>query len=1101
MIRRIITGEYGPRLEGELLREVRRLKGAGTLEPVVIVIPTNVLGLHLSRYLARELGGHAEIRFATLLDVARWLGEESLARRRLSAVPPLADHLLLRRSIEECLNERDGSYFRLVSETAGFPRVFLSAVGDLKEGLLTPADLDRAAGSAGLGETAAGKVREISRLWRDYESRKTAAGFYDRADLMAEAASPAASESCFAGIETILFYGFYDLNPLQRRLVERCARTRGTVFFLPFIDSPAFDYARPAVEWLRSLGFEGDDRGNDPDGPPGMPCGLGRLRRGLFVSGAGSDPVPGAGEGSDEDRERDGASSREGVIILSAAGEESESREIVRELLRLAGLQRSNESPPRFRLNEVGILLGNPSSYVGPLTQILTGLDVEPYVREGLPLSGTRAGRSLLLLTELIESDLSRRQVMDFLTFAELDVEGLRARALAGSFPDGSVSPARWDLLSKDAGVVRGMDQWRQALSAIMRRGRSSERPGGAVTEAGARDAHGESAAQALLGLMERLSDGGDSLSSPDSPGRMVEKLSALYGGLVAPGRERDRVLEALRDISSLDSCAESIDRSSFFRLVRRSLESAQVRLGSLHGEGPVVAGLMAARGLPFKVVVVPGLTEGSFPTAARQDPVLLDWERRAINGALARMGCDGRLGLRSDRLKEDKLLFRLAAGSASNLLILSYSRVEPLTGAERIPSEFILSAASALRGERCDLESLEELPFYRRVPLAGLFPDDGSFMDQTEFDLMAAARAVSGDKAAGDYLKSRGTFFGSALEAEKRRWDEFRLTPYDGAMESPAALKRLGGMFAGRRGVVFPTSIELYCDCPFLYFMRHILGVEPAEEPEEVLTIPAMDKGALAHEILERAYGEIFTASGGPAPDWERTLTSVAARVLEAFRERSPHGLPLLREVDELRLIDDLVASVAQDLDELGDFRPWKLELRYGIEQGEGGRLELPLGGAGRAALGGKIDRVDLSSSHGRAVVVDYKTGRGGKFKDDRFMGGTTLQLPLYVLGAQHVLGDKAEVVDAQYYFVSGDRRGERVHFAAETVRERMADLLAIIGAAARGVERGLFFAYPGDSCAYCEYKMACAPAQALFERKRNDPRAQEFLRIKEID
>ncbi len=1111
MIRRITTGEYQRCLEPELVDEVRALKEADPLDPVAIAVPTNALGLHLSRYIAREIGGHAEIRALTLLDLARRLGEESLSRGGLSALPPLADMLMLRQVIETSLSASERSYFGRVAETAGFLRVLLSAVGDLKEACVTPAEIERALPEAGLRGPAVGKIKEVIALWRAYERRKSDARFYDRADLMRAGASAAAASPWLAGIRRLLFYGFYDLNPLQRLLVERCAEAVDTIFFFPFVDTPAYDFARPTLQWLRSIGFEPAAGRPRPDAAKrGLaaeaPAGLEMLRGGLFARFSGSGELPEAGRS--ESRGPQGAGSHEGVAVISAAGEENECREIVREVLRLAGLGGDAREPSdgELRFNEFAVLLMDPSKYVAPMCEIMHGLGVEPYVREGLPLSRTRAGRSLALLAELLESDLSRRAVMDFLTFAELNVEGVRAAC--GEASQRSMNPALWDHLSRDLGIVQGIDEWRARLSACVgseaRSGDDAPQAAGGGESGSPREkAVAREAAGVLLALLDYLSAASASLRSSDLPGRFAERVSSIYGALVAPGTERDLVLEALAQLAALDSCSGSIDPPLFFWLMRRHLEQAQTRLGSLRGAGPVVAGLMAARGLPFKVVALPGLTEGLFPAVARQDPILLDGERRALNAAMAKVGAGGRLSLKSERLKEDRLLFRLAAGAASRLLLLSYSRVDPSSGAERLPSEFIMDASTALTGERCDLGSLGRLPFHRRVPLAALFPEDGSFIDGAEYNLMAADMAVGGDTAALKYLEDGDTFFKKALEGERRRWDEFRLTPHDGAMESPAALGELRGRFAGPRGAVSPTSIETYCDCPFLYFMRYILKIEAVEDPEEILAIPPRDLGSLAHAILERSLGAIFSRRNGPAGSWESTLLSVASELIGAYRRRSPHGLPLLREIDERRLVRNLLYATAKDIDDLGGFLPWKLEVRYGSPEENGGRggPEISIGSGRRLALSGKIDRVDLDRSRGTARVIDYKTGKGSNLKDNRLSGGTALQLPLYVLGAQHMLGDEARVVDAQYYFVSGDRTVERCHFTAEAVAERMRDLVSILGTAARGVERGLFFAYPGDSCRYCEYRTACAPAQGLFERKSTDPRIQEFLRMKEIE
>ena len=68
-------------------------------------------------------------------------------------------------------------------------------------------------------------------------------------------------------------------------------------------------------------------------------------------------------------------------------------------------------------------------------------------------------GRQALALLALYDSDFSRQTVMDFLTDARLP------SALHDEF--GGVPAARWDSISRQAGVVAGPDQWAQRLQTL----------------------------------------------------------------------------------------------------------------------------------------------------------------------------------------------------------------------------------------------------------------------------------------------------------------------------------------------------------------------------------------------------------------------------------------------------------------------------------------------------------------------------------------------------------------------------------------------------------------------------------------------------------
>jgi superfamily I DNA/RNA helicase len=79
----------------------------------------------------------------------------------------------------------------------------------------------------------------------------------------------------------------------------------------------------------------------------------------------------------------------------------------------------------------------------------------------------------------------------------------------------------------------------------------------------------------------------------------------------------------------------------------------------------------MAARGVPFKMVIIPGVAEKSFPPLIRQDAILLDHERKILNRSLGGKETEP-LPLKTEgRLEEERLLYRLAIGAAKEKLTL----------------------------------------------------------------------------------------------------------------------------------------------------------------------------------------------------------------------------------------------------------------------------------------------------------------------------------------------------------------------------------------------------------------------------------------------
>ena len=123
------------------------------------------------------------------------------------------------------------------------------------------------------------------------------------------------------------------------------------------------------------------------------------------------------------------------IEIVAAPGEEREVREIARVVLR--------HVEEGGRLDEVGILLRQPAAYLPAIRDVFGAAGVPYVLGVASPIGDTRAGRSLRLLAEARRADFARAAVMEFLAFADLR-------------PRPGTSPAEWERLTRQAGIVGG---------------------------------------------------------------------------------------------------------------------------------------------------------------------------------------------------------------------------------------------------------------------------------------------------------------------------------------------------------------------------------------------------------------------------------------------------------------------------------------------------------------------------------------------------------------------------------------------------------------------------------------------------------------------
>lgn len=1051
---RLVVGPPGPTgIQESLVEEVRRLKSGDALRPVTVLVGSNYLKMHLSRHLAIKLGGHAAIRFAVLKDLARDLGTGPLVDKGRRALPEFGRDLLLRESIAV---HTHGTYFRDIAWRDGFLDALDATLRDLKEASLDPVMLRAAAGTRRKGghreagdDVSAGKLEDLADLFEAYDDLLRERRFYDDEDLMRSAASQAASVGASSRedrTDAVLVYGFYDATWVQRQLIQEYLAFRTGIVFFPFESNDV----EGSYDYARPM--------------------LSWLAS--WIPERIDLPAHGARHAPD-------------VSFLSAPGEVREALEATRWLLSRA---RDRSLP----FGEMGLIYRSPEPYGSLVPAVISQVgEVPRFLSKGRPLSTTPAARALQLLLLVREEGFARRSVVELLS--------LTARE--------GTAPA-WDRVSREAGVVRGIADWRRKLGGVQSRPPVS-RP-----------------ARELLARVEELHAAVGALPEAARWRDLAEICIDLVNVFAPVDPSIAQVESRLASLGALDEISSPVELNQFTRLLKRALEETPTHdegEGDFQRSGIFVGDIMDARLLSFDALAVVGLVERSFPLIPRQDPILLDEERESIN----RIVGAGRLPLKGHRADEERLLFRLVCASAVESLLLSYPRLDPATARSRIPSSFLLRTARELEGRVVDYEALERLPRTQRVGLGALSPRDlRTAILSREFDLCAlgAASTEAGARRRVASFLHANPILHRALEAEEARWGEPRFTAFDGVILRPNVLESLRGVHPVRDTSVSASGIEAYAACPLAYFMERVLDLEALEEPEECERLDPRRRGNLVHRILF----ELFTAlrDRGELPITERTeasalsvLHQVAARRFAEEEQTGMTGHPMLWSLDREQILDDLAKVIAAEAAGSGTtsgatrWLPAHFEIRYGMEARRGA-CEDPAStnepvvfeiGPGRALqLKGRIDRIEISEAGLYARVTDYKTGRMTDYRDDVLAGGTAVQLPLYMLAAEKLLSVSRPGLRArEARYLSVDRKGgfKSVVFGAEALSARREGLAQILSTFVNGVARGVFFAYPEpEMCRFCDYRLACGEGrEQRFARKRADATAADYLRMRE--
>jgi len=782
-------------------------------------------------------------------------------------------------------------------------------------------------------------------------------------------------------------------------------------------------------------------------GPLAPASSLESLQRYLFSA----DPVP--------PREDDGS-----VAIFSTSGEALECVEIARHI--------SAAAECGVPFDEMAILLRSPERYQPLVAEGLRRAAIPVHSARGL-LRPDVAGRSFLALLHCAEEGLSASRFAEYLSLGQMpeDAEPL--------------PPAAWERLLVDAAVIGGLERWEKRLAGLReefhRRYRQArdEEPLSASERKSALErkiASLESLAQFALPVIGKLST---------LPARAVwgEWIAALVNLAEFTLREPDRVVDLLEELEPMSDVGP-------VRLAEVLLVLGP-RLNSLRAEpkdsryGKVwVGSIDESRGLAFHHVFIPGLNEGLFPRPPSEDPLLLKPQREALG-----------IELRAD----DTELLRIAAACASERLELSFSRLDLLTGRERVPSFYAFAAHRAAGGRDLDVREFEDLARLSTRTRIGwpAPPDSADAIDEAEFDLATLAPLTKGS---GQYLKSLP---GRAVDSLRARWTRWH-KPWkaaDGLFIEEIGSQALAPYLLSARAWS-PSVLQQYARCPYRFALRGIHGLRPVDRPAAIQRLDPATRGAIYHAVQFQLFRDLAAANSLPVTP--QNLPAALERLDAALHEVAGQAesdlapaIPQIWRSDVQAIRADLRGWLQQKAALEPDWKPEYFELSFGLDDPLGrdprSRKE-PVEVSGGFRLEGSIDLVERHAS-GVVRVVDHKTGKIPEPRPEMLGAGEVLQPALYALAAEKILSEPVAFGRLYYSTIAQNYATIDVPLN-EWTRRRAGQALHVIDDAMRA---GFLPAAPRkDGCKRCEYLPVCGPYEEERVREKSQAELKELKEMR---
>lgn len=1057
----IVTGTL-TELEDAFAAAMRREREAGALTPITVMVGHVLLKRYLPRMLAARDIPQLNVAFMRPNELAESLSPSADAdRARLS---PAAERLLVR----EVAAAASG-YFIDIAAGDGFTEALMRLFRELELGDFDDTlELERAlrqSDANGNGE----KFSELSKLYGRYLQRRRDAHLVAPAERYAQAEAARFNGPLFV-------YGLWSPSEIQSRLIDRVAAERAvTVFF------------------ARS-GLDADDA-------------HAAFRERLLASGASERTLDIRGEATRIDRVastlfRDGAERVDApnVALVSAPDTVREVWEAARACLAWAR--------DGIRFHEMAVVYRNGDPYRALVDEIFREAGIGAYLHDGRLLSAHPLGVRLLALLDLAEhaAAFSRQAVMEFLTETQLP------RETAAKY--GHFRPSQWETYTREAGIVEGIGQWRTRLDRL-----AAEKTERAKDE---RFAWLAAEADRIADLQRFAADfhaalaacGADEATWDEHLARLTS-LASIYAEGVEP------IIEALGDLKTIAAVAPRVAFGVFSRAVRDDLESRDTSsaLGeperAFGREGVAVVDATSLRHLRFRAVYMLGVAERAWPPPPRPDPLLLEHERAKLNASGG-----GALPLRTSP-DDEALTFWLGVQAAREELAVSYARADAGGSGKHLPSYFFRAVAEVLEGRPLALGELDASAHVHRIEAGRLANDDlASSLSAAEYDRGLIKQAISaGDSTAIDALSATTPAFERAVRARDARWSH-TLTQYDGVLAGGVAIERAAAAEFAKAKPVSPSRLEKYATCPYSYFVRYTLNVDPVKDPEDIERIDALERGSLIHSILERFLKRIGRDDPPSAEARARHLALLREATVAEARDREARGVtgrPLIWAMDKQQIDDDLLRWYAAEVREASvtALRPGAFEVGFG-----GARFgfvgdESPLSteepvtiraGDRTLLLQGRIDRVDWDDTKTHFRVIDYKTGAMRGKKTAVFDNGRALQLPVYLHAAAAALDMEPSQGEAQYFYVSSGGGYRRKELTGDDLAQQRDQFNQILATIADGVDGGFFAPNPGGknrpNCTFCDARDICdASLERIVARKANDPRGAQYRALEAIE
>ncbi len=894
-----------------------------------------------SLVLKKEIPGLFNVHILTINDLA-----SKLLKVPFAQVPTDT----LRKSIVRDVLEEDATfpYFNDVRNFHGFHELLVDSIKEFKAGLLTVEAFERHSQRLLKDPAFRSKFRDFSVILKKYEARLERLGLQEPEQFYLK--MPGKIKRSEAP-DLVVFDGFYHFTRAQKALIEmvaRCSKRTVVTLTLPNDDRKrmaVFEYAEKTKQYLTDLGFK-KSKNSFLINHRTQDEALLSLEQNLFLA----DPKPYSKQ-------------QDSIEFMEAPNARVEIEMIARRIKEIC-----RESSVYW--SDICVVLRELRSYEKLIDSVFSSFEIPVHIHER---------------NRLIENGIAKV----LYRFLNLHTEGWKRSDLipilkSTYFSDkyGLEDTLSIENLAVSLGILEGRDQWEE----LAKNEKLSSTAGEIL--------------QILLQTQVDLIETKSILEFERIIFSWLENFCKQKGSIEGDALDL-QAIESIRSIlrSARNYYGQVLKKEflaqKFIKQLQDALESALFSVKPPGKNRVQVYDVVMALPKEYRVVIMPGMLEKSFPKSISEDPIFKDHERRMINKK------ETILEERLPRIAGERYFFYMAVTRAKEKLILSYPRYD---GDDRL----LLRSFFIEEVERC---------FKQKILVSSKNPSD--FLPLPD-EWSSPHEAICGISEMSFRESSAQEVLVKRFSEQVSEWmdkDRFKQVLDFGRSSDRAVVRdpRIKEVFRAIKGPFSATKLETFANCAFKYFSSRVLYLnEPLDRRQMA------EMGNLLHETLEQFYTELprHEKETGLYLKESSVMKDALHRKLESLMIKSPlYREPLYRKrmyMDSMKKTLSLFVEHEKELFMKRPLVPTYFELSFG----NGGKSDLDYlrinsDTGSEILIEGQIDRVDVDKNKKKALVIDYKRSSREFTVHNKLKKNLEFQLPIYLLAVRRLLG--MEVLGAE--------------------------------------------------------------------------------------